>query len=700
MEFIGLLLFMLMLGIWLSMKEKKGFAHGYVEVPMSRAYRYAGPGWNPAQTLDWPTRQGIVGSATDNPHGLETRQGWPAMLGAEFGSDGTPRDGRIASANGVHGSPLIDRQTSTLWGKTHIEPGPNRFTWWYTIGHATRRWQYFITKRDWNPDAPLTRDQFDLTPIHTVEWDGSFFGVHGSRSNHMVNIPADRSGYHIVLAVWTIADTSMAFYNVVDLFIEGSGSVTPPPPPPPPAPTPPAAPTGLHAYYVTDRDVNLRWSSDGSAAHYEIFRGTASTNMARIGTATSREFVDGSVAPGTSYLYHVVAVGANGLSSSASIPISVSIASAPSRPEGLHVMGEVAPGNVDLMWTGVPNSVRYDISRGQDGVNFNVVGSAENARYVDTTATAGGTYYYKVNAYLSNGNRSEPSNILSVVIPGENICYCPCPCPPVTPPPPPVTPPPPPVPVPPMPPSNLRFEEVNPDSVRLSWNAVPEASMYTVYRGYNQNEMDVVKVTTSPTATDMHVTPGESYYYQVSATDAKGVQSEKSNAIYTTIPHQEPPIVEPPITVPPVEPEIPEVIPGEYLTPRNLRTVTKTTTSITFTWDPPYRASTVAAYEVFKNGVKIAEVPASIQTYTATGLTPDTSYTFTVRSHATSPHSNSVTATTSPAVSTVPEWSPTGVYQVGDIVLYNGRQYRAIQAHTANPWWNPTPNPSLWQPVN
>ena len=30
-------------------------------------------------------------------------------------------------------------------------------------------------------------------------------------------MPTDRSGYHVILAVWDVADTANAFYNVIDV---------------------------------------------------------------------------------------------------------------------------------------------------------------------------------------------------------------------------------------------------------------------------------------------------------------------------------------------------------------------------------------------------------------------------------------------------------------------------------------------------
>ncbi|NEA26887.1 carbohydrate-binding protein [Actinomadura bangladeshensis] len=44
-------------------------------------------------------------------------------------------------------------------------------------------------------------------------------------------------------------------------------------------------------------------------------------------------------------------------------------------------------------------------------------------------------------------------------------------------------------------------------------------------------------------------------------------------------------------------------------------------------------------------------------------------------------------------------WAAGTVYQVGDVVTYNGASYRCIQAHQAQPGWTPAAVPALWQQV-
>ncbi|WP_196244364.1 lytic polysaccharide monooxygenase, partial [Lysinibacillus sphaericus] len=59
----------------------------------------------------------------------------------------------------------------------------------------TSKWHYYITKRDWNPNKPLTRA--DLEPIGTVAHNGT---AASTNLTHTINVPTDRNGYHVILA--------------------------------------------------------------------------------------------------------------------------------------------------------------------------------------------------------------------------------------------------------------------------------------------------------------------------------------------------------------------------------------------------------------------------------------------------------------------------------------------------------------------
>lgn len=200
-----------------SMAIQQASAHGYIESPKSRAYM---------------CRTDVnkdCGSVTYEPQSVEyTTNGRTNYKGnaceGEFTKCG-PADGNIASGGMVANFGTIDTQNAVRWEKTDIQPGVNTFTWHYSAAHPIRYQEFYITKKDWNPNQPLTRESFESTPLLRVDMGGQ---MTGEKTSHEVNIPADRTGYHVVLGTWKVDDTSATFYQVVDVNIDGEEVVPSP----------------------------------------------------------------------------------------------------------------------------------------------------------------------------------------------------------------------------------------------------------------------------------------------------------------------------------------------------------------------------------------------------------------------------------------------------------------------------------------
>ncbi|MDH0339866.1 lytic polysaccharide monooxygenase, partial [Metapseudomonas otitidis] len=213
-----------------TLASQQAIAHGYIEIPKSRSFMCASTGGSlNASCGDVQYEPQSVEYAPPVNHHLNGK--W---CGGTFQECG-PAEGTIA-AGGIQRFSELNEQTATRWAKTTIKPGLQDFTWYYTQGHATAYWQFYITKKDWNPNQPLTRDAFEATPIAHEQF---IPGVHerpqaNGRSVHKVNVPADRSGYHVILATWRVGDTDATFYQAIDVNIDNDqagGGETPPPAP-------------------------------------------------------------------------------------------------------------------------------------------------------------------------------------------------------------------------------------------------------------------------------------------------------------------------------------------------------------------------------------------------------------------------------------------------------------------------------------
>jgi len=180
-------------------------AHGYITEPASRDYM-----------CRLGTNTGCGAVQYDPQATGETDKGFPAT-GAQ--------DGKIAS--GGHPSfTAVDVQTASRWARHELNDRTLRVQWQYTAAHRSTRWEYFISKQGWNPNAPLSRETFELTPFCVVEGNGEVpidgpMGGHGpGKVKHECEIPADRTGHHVVLGMWTVDDTPMAFHKIIDVDIK------------------------------------------------------------------------------------------------------------------------------------------------------------------------------------------------------------------------------------------------------------------------------------------------------------------------------------------------------------------------------------------------------------------------------------------------------------------------------------------------
>lgn len=183
--------------------------HGLVGSPPSRAQRYL---------AEWQAM------------GLEGGKFFPRTesgLTDPFAPDDTPNvapppDGKIASAG--HDFAAVLDEAREDWDKNPVQAGePLVITWHFHAAHKTRRWNYFLTRPDWDPAKPLSRAQFEAEPFYMVQnsgqphWSADDL-VPEEPTTHTMRLPS-RTGYHVLLAVWEVADTSYAFYQVIDLDI-------------------------------------------------------------------------------------------------------------------------------------------------------------------------------------------------------------------------------------------------------------------------------------------------------------------------------------------------------------------------------------------------------------------------------------------------------------------------------------------------
>ncbi|MEV4971603.1 lytic polysaccharide monooxygenase auxiliary activity family 9 protein [Streptomyces scopuliridis] len=167
-------------------------SHGYTDSPISRQKLCANGTVTNCGNIQW------------EPQSVEGPKGFPAA---------GPADGKICSG-GLGQFAQLDDPRGGAWPTTKVSSGQSyNFRWQFTARHATTDFKYYITKNGWNSNAPLTRAALDSQPFLTVPYNNQ---QPPATLSHSGTLPS-KSGRHLILAVWTIADTGNAFYACSDV---------------------------------------------------------------------------------------------------------------------------------------------------------------------------------------------------------------------------------------------------------------------------------------------------------------------------------------------------------------------------------------------------------------------------------------------------------------------------------------------------
>ncbi|GIG20289.1 hypothetical protein Cch01nite_10130 [Cellulomonas chitinilytica] len=282
---------------------------------------------------------------------------------------------------------------------------------------------------------------------------------------------------------------------------------------------------------------------------------------------------------------------------------------APSAPTGLTA-GTPTATTVPLSWTASTDNVGvtgYDIYRGTT-----LVGSSTTTSYTATGLTASTTYSFTVKAKDAAGNVSSASAAVSATT--SNTTTNDTTAPSV--------------------PTGLTAGTTTQTSVPLSWTASTDNTGGSGVAGYEVLQgSTVVGTTTSTSYTVTGLTAGTAYSFSVRAKDVAGNTSAASSAVSAT--------TQPGTVTDTTAPSVPAALAAS----------TTTTSSVPLSWGASTDnsgGSGLAGYQVFQGSTLVATVTTT--SYTVTGLTANTAYTFTVKAKDNagnvSAASNAVTATT------------------------------------------------------
>jgi fibronectin type 3 domain-containing protein len=335
--------------------------------------------------------------------------------------------------------------------------------------------------------------------------------------------------------------------------------------------TPPTAPTGLTAT-VSGGTATLTWTAghdDHAVVAQRVYRD--GSLLATLG-GTETTYDDPGLDQFSSHGYTVTALDAAGNESAASNTAHVDVGD--STPPDAPVLSAALTGatGAALSWTtpSAADLAGFDVLR--DGLVVATV-DASATGWNDSALLDGRTYRYTVEAFDTAGNRSVPSNEAPVSTPDTTK---------------------------PAAPTKLAGV-VSGSTVKLTWTAATDNVGVTSYRVYRGTTL--LGSSTTPAYTD--TAPLSTGTYTVRAVDGAGNVSDPSAAVTVALKD----------TTAPTAPGSLKAVAG--------------TKQVTLTWTAASDNVGVTKYYLYRGNAKY-KLLGPVLTYTDTGLTSGTTYTYKV----------------------------------------------------------------------
>jgi fibronectin type 3 domain-containing protein len=360
-----------------------------------------------------------------------------------------------------------------------------------------------------------------------------------------------------------------------------------------PLPSPPVNVVGT----PSPAKIVLTWKENAVSgglpvSSYQIFQGTAPGNLVQVGSATALTYSAKSLTANSTYYFEVQAVDSSHDDSTPSDQVAITTLSLPNAPVNVTATANSST-RVTVTWAENPPSNGLPIStftvlRGPTaaGMTKLVTLNATSFQYIDTTVTAGTTYYYGVEATDTAQDVSPVSTPAVVTTPAT-----------------------------PAAPTNVIATANSATQITVTWSetvpphGLPIAS-YNILAGTTPTGLSKVASRTTAKYIDTALTPNTTYYFEIQAVDTGGAISPGS------------PIVSgqtPPMPAAPV----------------NVVATANSATQITVTWveNIPTGGLPISSYAVYRGTTPTGLTKLTTRTatkYIDTGLTAGATYYYAI----------------------------------------------------------------------
>ena len=246
--------------------------------------------------------------------------------------------------------------------------------------------------------------------------------------------------------------------------------------------------------------ITLTWKAVSGAEKYEIYRATSEKGTySRRTSTTNTTYTDKNATAGQKYYYYVKAISSQGSTAKSKI---VTRTCDLARPV-VTLSNVASSGKIKVSWKKIDGAAKYEVWRATSKTGtYQLMKTTTGTSYTNTSATAGKTYYYKVNAIAE---KSAANSAYSEV--KSRTC-------------------------------DLRRPEVTLSNVassgkiKVSWKKIDGATKYEVYRATSSDgTYKLLKTVTGTSLTNTSASAEKTYYYKVRAIAEKSA----ANSAYSEV---------------------------------------------------------------------------------------------------------------------------------------------------------------------
>jgi len=402
----------------------------------------------------------------------------------------------------------------------------------------------------------------------------------------------------------------------------------------------PTTPVSVTAAAPDAASVNLSWGPSTDFPNpggvgvqgYRIYRDGAALATYTVNSGTT--FVDSNVSAGTTYSYTITSFDMLGNESAPSNIVSAktqpaipTCSGSPTTPSGL-TSGTSTLTATSLSWSASTAASGCTLAGYRVFRDAVLVGTVTATSFDDSGLTPSTSYNYTVQAYDTNGHASALSTAKTIATLADTQA--------------------------PTVPGNVTAVAPSAGQVTVSWTASSDNIAVTGYKVYRGGSLIATKSATARSHDDTTVTGNSDYSYTVSAVDAAGNESAKATATPN-------PVHTPTAT----DTQAPTI-------PSGLQVSLVSTNSTILDWTASTDNVGVSGYHVYRDGTLIGD--ATSTGYTDSGLTANTTYSYTVKAFDAAGNTSAASAalsvtTTKATVGLIGDLNSDGIVDLFDLSI-------------------------------